>query len=127
MKVKEKEKNICHENMNQTKEEGALFKWNKVDIRAKKIARDGETEETSLKEKSANPLRNYSNSNNIILKCINQKLTELKGEIDKSKIIVRNYNIHLTTFYRKKENWLGQYLKHNQVILHMNRLQKKIH
>ena len=85
-------------------------------MRAKKIARDRETEETSLNEKSENPLRNYSNSNNIILKCINQKLTELKGEIDKSKIIVRNYNIHLTTFYRKKENWLGQYLKHNQII-----------
>ena len=77
---------------------------NEIDIRAKKITRDRETKEILLKEKSANPLRKYSNSNNIILKHINQKLTELKREIDKSKIIVRNYNTHLTTFYRRKKN-----------------------
>ena len=86
-----------------TKQKKGLYS-NEIDIRAKKITRDRETEETLLKEKSVKLLRKYSNSNNIILKRINQKLTELKVEIDKSKIIVRNYNTHLTTFYRKKKN-----------------------
>ena len=86
-----------------TKQKKGLYS-NEIDIRAKKITRDRETEETLLKEKSVKLLRKYSNSNNIILKRINQKLTELKVEIDKSKINVRNYNTHLTTFYRKKKN-----------------------
>lgn len=86
-----------------TKQKKGLYS-NEIDIRAKKITRDRETEETLLKEKSVKLLRKYSNSNNIILKRINQKLTELKVEIDKSKINVRNYNAHLTTFYRKKKN-----------------------
>ena len=92
-------KNIFHENGKQKKAGVAILISDKIDIKIKKITRDKEGHYImtmgSIQEEDITTVNIYA-LNIGAPQYIRQTLTDIKGEIDSSTIIVGNFNIPLT-------------------------------
>ena len=99
---------LYNSNINQNKAGVAISIEDKVEYRKKKITRNREWYYIMMKESIHQEdiaFLNVYAPNHRTAKYVNQKLIELKGEIDKSTIIVGDFNIPLSIINSWTENW----------------------
>ena len=104
-------KNIFHANGNQKKAGVAIFISDKIDLKIKKITRDEEGYYIMIKgliQEEDMTIVNIYVLNTGAPQYIRQTLTDIKGEIDRNTIIVRDFNTPLTPMDRSSKQKINK-------------------
>ena len=108
-------KNILHENGKQKKAGVAILISDKIDIKIKKITRGKEghyiTTKGSIQKEEITIVNNYA-PNIGAPQYIRQTLTDIKGEIDSSTVIVGDFNTPLTPMDRSSKQKVNKDTSH---------------
>ena len=104
-------KNIFHANRKQKKVGVEILKSEKIDLKIKKITRDKEGHYIMIKgsvQKEDITIINIYAPNIGASRYIRQTLTDIKGEIDRNTIIVRDFNTPLTPMDRSSKQKINK-------------------
>ena len=111
-------KNIFHADGKQKKAGVAILTSDKIDLKIKKITRDKEGYyimiKGSIQEEDITIVNIYA-SNLGALQYMRETLTDIKGEIDSSTVIVGDFNTQLTPMDRSSKQKINKemcYMKH---------------